>query len=360
MRTILLLLNFTVSCAQLTQAQTHKVTLTPIADTYLDEQNPTSNVGGHRSLFVGPQGRVGVDKDLVALVKFNLAPGTIPGVPHGSTITGALLNLYLITEGASAPFASGLTSSDFTSETEKSITWNSVRIGAQGVRGMRFDGTPNGYRFDVSLIINSCYKRSEPCANGFLIAAAQNRGTENTYNTFYGRQSSHPPELVVLYDPPPPVWEPFDSRTMAVQSAVGLGDAALGLLMFYAGQNSPSIGASFWGAIGAAGAAIALPCAIYYYGEVLGGDGSLFWSVVGCAVAGGGMAALSASLSPDNGKLIAALTVVFAIGGSVLGYHYFASPVYEDPGTSVSINQAGNLQMPHAQSVRATLISIDF
>ncbi|MGB2868873.1 MAG: DNRLRE domain-containing protein [Bacteroidota bacterium] len=355
MKTPALVLAVAVSCIQISRAQTNRVVLTPIADSYLDEANPGSNFGTQRALFVGPQGD---NKDLVTLVKFRITQGRIPGVPYRSTLVDAFFNFYLLDERGASPSAYLATSPEFSPKTENTVFWNGGWTGELEAAGSRAEGSPGSFRFNVLPIVESWYQGGTTHYNGFALAAPKDRGSTNNYNTFYSRESAHPPELVVLFDPPPPTWKPFDRSTMLVQAGWALGDATLGLLSANAAGHSTSIGGSFLLQTITVVSAVALPGVIWYFGEQSGGDGNLFWTLAGCAAGGAVGIVPGMVLSPDNTFLVAIVAAVFALGGGVFGYHYFASPVYElAPDETLGFNPIGP-EKSSVVRVRANVISI--
>lgn len=162
------------------------------------------------------------------------------------------------------------------------------------------------------------------------------------------------------------VWKPFEFPTMAVQAGAGFSDAAICLILANVAGRSGSIGGSVVLGMLSAVFAAQLPFAIYYPGETMGGDGSLFWTFAGC-IAGGSIAILpSMELWPNDVMPIAILTSIFAVGGGILGYHYFASPVYEfNPTNPLNDNQqhySMRLTSPNhsLDSFRLKLLSISF
>ncbi len=160
------------------------------------------------------------------------------------------------------------------------------------------------------------------------------------------------------------VWRPYDRSTMAVQSAMGLADAALCLLSYQAMRNPGGVGPLLL--LVAVPAALALPGIEYYFGEEMGGDGSLFWTITG-SIAGAVVVNIPGLGSWSNDiRPIAIVTAIAAVGGGILGYHYFARPVYEAGSARANVREpyAGFDELWAAVSgdhgLRVSLLSIGF
>jgi len=152
------------------------------------------------------------------------------------------------------------------------------------------------------------------------------------------------------------IWKPFDRSTIVVQAVVGGAlSAAVIIPSVDKLKGSEGLGEAFMLIGGSLIAEGVISLGIHFTGELMGGDGSYGGTFLG-SLAGGGVALLPAIISGrGNGEEVFPPAIIGAAVGAVLGYHLFASPVYESGG-SQSINKPG---MP-AGNIQVTVVSIRF
>ena len=130
------------------------------------------------------------------------------------------------------------------------------------------------------------------------------------------------------------LWKPFNTNTIVVQALGGIlfaaGGAAIGYLASPKSGDASGVGGGLAFALGVTLTSIALPTGIYLGRNIMGGNGG-FWTTLGGCVAGLAFGFLPNTLNVK--KDAAASVVVFGlctIGGGIVGYNLFASPVYEE------------------------------
>ncbi len=143
------------------------------------------------------------------------------------------------------------------------------------------------------------------------------------------------------------IWEPFDPSTMALQGLAYLGSSALTALVLGGGcalllRTSSETGGDRFGTCGLLGGFGALigvslvgPTAVYYVGKAKDGNGAWWGALLGFF--GGGLVTGSLfSVLPERSSeflgVVIAATVVLWTTGSVVGYHFTASPVRAKEG----------------------------
>ena len=151
------------------------------------------------------------------------------------------------------------------------------------------------------------------------------------------------------------LWKPGNSSTIVMQTIVGGGLAvavwipAVGMM-----KKSDGLGEVFLIGVFSLIAEGVIPLGVYFSGEFTGGDGSYGMTLVSSLV-GGGIALLPAIISGrGNGEEIFPPAVIGAAVGAIVGYHLFASPVYETG------NQTPNHSGIPGGNVRVTVVSIRF
>ena len=131
-------------------------------------------------------------------------------------------------------------------------------------------------------------------------------------------------------------WKPFDAPTIGVQtlSSVGVGGIVFGSTFAIARNQS---GNDLLRAgeqivvyvLGSLLGAVAIPLSVYYSGQWMGGNGDQTWTFLG-AMGGSGLGILLIAL-PGNidGGMILTYVAAMGIAGTILGYHFSSSTVYE-------------------------------
>lgn len=142
------------------------------------------------------------------------------------------------------------------------------------------------------------------------------------------------------------LWDPFELKTIVVQSVTGLG---LGTLIFITDKgNSGSrdgLGEGILILTQSVVGAFAVPSAIYFIGKWMGGNGSYIWTLLGGLGAGGISLVpnIIAGTGDQNASIIR--TAVLVVAGAILGYHLSASPVFES-SSSVFIKPGQEVVSP--------------
>ncbi len=161
--------------------------VTPVADTYVDENAPTANFGGGASLLLRSRFN---NKNQRALVRFNL-----PSIPAGCSLTGASLKLF-----ASA-FDPGRTIDVFRAGgawAEGTVDWNTAPATA-GAATSRTSAAGNLY-WDTTAQVQAMYSGTN---NGFVVRdrteSAPGPGAQQTYQAREGTPDTQDPELRVSW-----------------------------------------------------------------------------------------------------------------------------------------------------------------
>jgi len=151
------------------------------------------------------------------------------------------------------------------------------------------------------------------------------------------------------------LWKPGNSSTIVMQTIVGGGLAvavwipAVGMM-----EKSEGLGEAFLIGIFSLIAEGVIPLGVYFSGEFTGGDGSYGMTLVSSLV-GGGIGLLPAIISGrGNGEEVFPIAIIGTTVGAIIGYHLFASPVYETG------NQTPNHSGIPGGNVRVTVVSIRF
>jgi len=151
------------------------------------------------------------------------------------------------------------------------------------------------------------------------------------------------------------LWKPGNSSTIVMQTIVG-GGLGVGVMIPAVGMMEKSDGLGEVFLIGAFSliAEVVIPLGVYFSGEFTGGDGSYGMTLVSSLV-GGGIGLLPAIISGrGNGEEVFPIAIIGTTIGSIIGYHLFASPVYE----------TGNQTPDHSGipggNVRVTVVTIRF
>jgi uncharacterized repeat protein (TIGR01451 family) len=165
------------------------VTLTASADSWIDQDNPTTNNGSATTLTVQSRN----NRNQRALVNFSL-----PSLPAGCVIQSATLRLY-----ASAPVA-GRTLQALqvsSSWTENGVNWNN-QPSTTGAAATTASGSATGYReWTVTSIVQAIYGGTN---NGFLIRdASEDANGQGVDQQFQSRENTNKPQLVITYSPGP-------------------------------------------------------------------------------------------------------------------------------------------------------------
>ena len=152
---------------------THTLTLTPVADSYVDSSNPTATHG------TSTQVRVDGSPLVYGYLRFDLS--SVPG-----TITGLSLRVFA-TSSSSAGYAVRSVADNTWSES--ALDWaNAPPIGATNVGTSGAFASNTATTVDVSPLING---------NGLLSMAMI--GINSTAIAFSSREGANPPQLVVTY-----------------------------------------------------------------------------------------------------------------------------------------------------------------
>ncbi len=152
---------------------THTLTLTPVADSYVDSSNPTATHG------TSAQVRVDGSPLVYSYLRFDLS--SVPG-----TITGLSLRVFA-TSSSSAGYAVRSVADNTWSES--ALDWaNAPPIGATNVGTSGAFASNTSTTVDVSPLING---------NGLLSMAMI--GINSTAIAFSSREEATPPQLVVTY-----------------------------------------------------------------------------------------------------------------------------------------------------------------
>ena len=168
------------------------VTLNPTADAYLYETYPNDNFGTDAGIAVGANG----NDDIVSLIKFNISSNSISGVPANSTIKNAVLQLCVFFDRGARPSIYRTTSS----WVESSVTWNLTPTWyTTGYSGSLSGST---YEYNVLTIVNKWYTGANT-NYGFSLASPFDQGSTVISDiTFYSREGTIKPKLVITYEPP--------------------------------------------------------------------------------------------------------------------------------------------------------------
>ena len=151
------------------------------------------------------------------------------------------------------------------------------------------------------------------------------------------------------------LWKPGNSSTIVMQTIVG-GGLGVGVMIPAVGmmKKSDGLGEVFLIGVFSLIAEGVIPLGVYFSGEFTGGDGSYGMPLVSSLV-GGGIGLLPAIISGrGNGEEVFPIAIIGTTIGSIIGYHLFASPVYE----------TGNQTPDHSGipggNVRVTVVTIRF
>ena len=190
-------------------------TLTPVADTYINESSPDGNNGEWVRLRIGPQGE---DLDNIAFIRFPISEGNIPDVPEGSRITDAFITMYVwANNDRYQPEMSAFRVIRPENWTENGLRWsdnwaydnNALEVGDFGTDGEdRLFWRSRTATDRVLYLVRDWYEGNVQ-NDGFAIAADLNQG--NTFNAvdFHSKDTQDGdelrPTLTIFYDRPPPV-----------------------------------------------------------------------------------------------------------------------------------------------------------
>ena len=130
-------------------------------------------------------------------------------------------------------------------------------------------------------------------------------------------------------------WRPFDSETIAVQTALEVGVVGLGMGAAWivnentSAQNSarilPILLITPW----------LIPAAAYYGGDMMGGDGTVGGAVIGLLVGGAVPILAGISIGSISDRYFQAFAIACILAGPIVGYHLSAStPAENNPKVS--------------------------
>jgi len=161
--------------------------LTPVADTYVDENAPTANFGGGANLLVRSRFN---NRNQRALVRFNL-----PSIPSGCSLKGASLKLF------ASVFDPGRTIDVYRAGgawAEGTVNWNTAPATA-GAATSRASAAGNLY-WDTTAQVQAMYSGTN---DGFVVRdqteSAPGPGAQQTYQAREGTPDTQDPELRVSW-----------------------------------------------------------------------------------------------------------------------------------------------------------------
>lgn len=169
---------------------TTSVTLYPVADTYVDQQNPTQNFNGAAQW---PVERRTNNTERYPLLRFDTS-----AIPEDATVTSADLKVYLMSGSGDSPILVKVERITFTWN-QDTVTWNS-RPPVAGVYGSwETDNDPGTRTFDIRVLAANWIRDAWP-NHGVTL-----RGPDGgTYERLYRATGATRPHLDIVYTAPEP------------------------------------------------------------------------------------------------------------------------------------------------------------
>ncbi len=174
-------------------ARAEQTSLVAIADSYVDNNNPTTNYGGVSSLYVYNQTFQYFPSSLeCAWLKFNLS-----SVPSGANITSIVLRVRTTLWGPFATNEVGVFYCNDNSWTEAGITWNntSSAVETTPLRTVNITSTNTNYDFELTSFLKGKSVVS-------LILESMHSTAYTGAAPIYSRESGYGPKLIVDYTMP--------------------------------------------------------------------------------------------------------------------------------------------------------------
>lgn len=169
---------------------TTSVTLYPVADTYVDQQNPTQNFN---TAAQWPVERRTNNTERYPLLRFDTS-----AIPEDATVTSADLKVYLMSGSGDSPILVKVERITFTWN-QDTVTWNS-RPPVAGVYGSwETDNDPGTRTFDIRVLAANWIRDAWP-NHGVTL-----RGPDGgTYERLYRATGATRPHLDIVYTAPEP------------------------------------------------------------------------------------------------------------------------------------------------------------
>ena len=178
---------------------TTSVTLYPVADTYVDQQNPTQNFN---TAAQWPVERRTNNTERYPLLRFDTS-----AIPEDATVTSADLKVYLMSGSGDSPILVKVERITFTWN-QDTVTWNS-RPPVAGVYGSwETDNDPGTRTFDIRVLAANWIRDAWP-NHGVTL-----RGPDGgTYERLYRATGATRPHLDIVYTAPEPTATATSSST---------------------------------------------------------------------------------------------------------------------------------------------------
>ncbi|MCC7020800.1 MAG: DNRLRE domain-containing protein [Ardenticatenales bacterium] len=178
---------------------TTSVTLYPVADTYVDQQNPTQNFN---TAAQWPVERRTNNTERYPLLRFDTS-----AIPEDATVTSADLKVYLMSGSGDSPILVKVERITFTWN-QDTVTWNS-RPPVAGVYGSwETDNDPGTRTFDIRVLAANWIRDAWP-NHGVTL-----RGPDGgTYERLYRSTGATRPHLDIVYTAPEPTATATSSST---------------------------------------------------------------------------------------------------------------------------------------------------
>lgn len=185
--------------------------LTATADAYVQEGNPSTNIGSSEQMWAGYDEKPDRAYQRVrSVVRFDLG-----AIPVNATVNEVRLRVYLVgswdfpdTPRQITAHAVGI------AWDEDTITWNNAPrpgdpFGSASVGSQAW----GWHEIDVTALVEAWRSGQRP-NHGIMLRGPEIAGPEAAYRVFSAREGQHPPELLVLYNnTPTPTSTPTQTAT---------------------------------------------------------------------------------------------------------------------------------------------------
>ncbi|MBE0642567.1 MAG: hypothetical protein IH600_00635 [Bacteroidetes bacterium] len=123
-----------------------------------------------------------------------------------------------------------------------------------------------------------------------------------------------------------PQWQPYDGRTMLLQTLLGAAGGAAVFAVGYGigGWHQEGLDELAHLVVGYfLGTVVGIPLGVYYGGELMGGDGKL-WPTIVCGLLGSGLGGVALGITREQ-EITIPLFVIATIAPPIIGYHESAA-----------------------------------